>query len=554
MRVLEGLRVFVAAFAALALAGGVESCGKAADPDEDLQIDSNTNWLMRCETDDQCSGSLQCFCGQCSQPCSQTDECGMLEGAQCSPSGDGACDGRATSGGLCVLACTGDDQCGADFSCSAGQCVPRPCAVNIQTWDDVLAMIASDLAAQDSADTLSLRYVSLANHYAETSCGATMTAERQALFKLVNSLSRAASIVVPVQVDAGETLYRIDLRDYEWDQPTVIGGQYFTDVWEGLAANNPYAVTFTGDDADDAIIDSGTTVPVMFANSLVALATQPDVYAAILGLPDTEDDLFVELGLQAPSAEEPIPPDLRAGFIDATDVVASHWQTQTWVGYLWQIADFGRADGALLEDPLEPPRGDRGYIFTLPNGLPAYTYTALNGSRLDASASFLDTFENDFRARAPRSFLRQHAPLPNLRDEVNDYLQSNPGAFNDETATVIRAAFPGQAALTQQLESDYALFTIRALASARVDPRLPEPISRAFLEFDSDVQLEDAAGDLMLSPGELLDNLNLLDPALGVLDGGGMDRDDFTLFFRQSTCVLTAVNENLPTDDFCQGL
>jgi len=38
-------------------------------------------------------------------------------------------------------------------------------------------------------------------------------------------------------VNADETLYRIDLRDFDWDRAIVVEGNNFNDVWEAIAAN-----------------------------------------------------------------------------------------------------------------------------------------------------------------------------------------------------------------------------------------------------------------------------------------------------------------------------
>jgi len=112
------LRVWFLALSALALALGLGSCGKVAEGNEEL-FDSNTNWLLRCREDEHCTGSLRCYCGICTKPCGENSECGLLSGAECAESGESLCGEQASAGGLCVLACTGDLDCGAGFSCSA---------------------------------------------------------------------------------------------------------------------------------------------------------------------------------------------------------------------------------------------------------------------------------------------------------------------------------------------------------------------------------------------------------------------------------------------------
>src|SRR5688572_22249313 len=105
------------ALIACGLAAG--SCGKASDSTP-FQLDSNTNWLKRCDADDQCDGSLRCYCGQCSLPCAGGDECSLLAGAECASSGGAVCSDQPGAGGLCVLGCSSDQDCGLDFACTAG--------------------------------------------------------------------------------------------------------------------------------------------------------------------------------------------------------------------------------------------------------------------------------------------------------------------------------------------------------------------------------------------------------------------------------------------------
>jgi hypothetical protein len=535
-----------AALGATLLALALNACGRASS-EEELQIDSNTNWLMRCDSDAQCSGSLRCYCGQCSQPCSQTDQCGLLIGAECS-SALSACSG-ASAGGLCVLGCQSDAECGNDFSCSSGQCVPRPCEVPSMTSDDLYAMIAYDLLQLDSDDAPFTRYLGIANHSGLSSCGATLTAERQGASKLVNSLSTLPTLTAPAEVDVAQSLYRIDLRDYGWDHALTINGATYADVWEAIAANNPFAVPFAGDDADDASADTGTTTPVMFVNSFVATTTRPDIYYAILGIPETREELGAELGVAAS-------PDLLAGALQGeenggTSIVSSHWQTQTRTGYLWEIADNAPLGTSLLQNPLRPPAGDRELIFSLPNGLQAFATMAARGTRSESSDNFLDTEENDFRARAPRSLLRVHSPRVVVEDDVRAAIQANPGAFAPDVEAEILRLYAGPEAIDAVVEDEFQSLTRPALETLHVDVRLPEPITLTFAGYDRDVDLETAAGEFMMSPDDLRESLDLLAPELGVLNGGRIDRDDFAVLFVESLCILSVVNENMPLPGYC---
>ena len=64
--------------------------------------------------------------------------------------------------------------------------------------------------------------------------------------------------------------------------------------------------------------------------------------------------------------------------------------------------------------------------------------------------------------------------------------------------------------------------------------------------FDQDVTLADAAGDLGLTPSDLLSNIDLLDPVLSVLKKRTLDRDDFTQLYVASRCTLSTLLNNQP--------
>jgi hypothetical protein len=547
MKPSNAIRVLRAALAGGLLSVAIGSCGRVAD-EEPLQIDSNTNWLLRCDVDAQCSGSLRCYCGQCTQPCASTGECGLLEGAECAPTGSALCGDQPAVGGLCVLGCREDAECGPDFSCTDSQCVPKPCSAPFQSWDEVLQNVAADLVSLDGTDREFARYISLANHAPYATCDGSLARERQALSKTLNSLSTAPTIARPVAIDVGETLYRIDLREYGWERPGRYAGLEYLTAWEAVAANNPFAVRFVGSQADAASSLTASNHPVMLADSFIATATRPDLYAAILGVPNDYRVLVAELALEAYAGA----PRIRAGFTARDEFIASHWQINSYTGYLWEIAAVGEPPGALFEDPMRNPAGERAIIYTLPNGLQAFAFKSADNRRLYDSDVFLDLNLYNFRAAAPLSLLREHSPRVNVRDEVRDHVIANPALFEPDTRAWILEEYLEQAELEALLASEAETFVIPALASAGVTLGA-EPISATVDAYNEDVTLVDLAGEMMMPTDELMDNLDLLDPAFGVLDGGAMDRDDFAALFHDAICILTVVNENVPDPELCEA-
>ncbi|MEY4550006.1 MAG: Serine/threonine-protein kinase pkn1 [Pseudomonadota bacterium] len=557
---LEALRVGLLLLSGLVLSLSAGSCGKVNE--NQPLFDSNTNWLVPCVADEQCSGSLRCYCGQCTKPCAQDRECSLLSNAQCAESSETLCGENASAGGLCVRGCQSDTECGDAFSCITGQCVPKPCSAgqcapvfcgvgSARSWDDILQVVAVDLLDVEQDDQPFARYFTLGNEPDLTDpgtglCEASLERKRQALSKLVNSLSIDPTIERPIPVDSDNRIFRIDLRDYQWDSLVLMGTATYPDAWEALVASDPYAVPFEGDDADDLAADTGTAVPILRVDSFPTAATRPELYAAMLQLPERFEQLMEEELVIAQGSE----PTFQAGFVEEVEFLAQRWPLGVRSGYLLSIADVGRAPGALFERPLDEPAGEREVIFSLPNGLLAFAFAGTDGSLQPSWSVTLDPREPDGVARAPRSNWRRHASGLAVRDQVHDYVLANEGLYGSERSTIL-ARFPGPEALRLLLNSDANTLTRIALFRAGLDPDAPEPISRVTADFESPVTAEVAASELFLTPEDLVGNLDLLDPALGALDGGSVPRSVFTTLYPSTLCILSTTLENQPSPDYC---
>ena len=406
---MRGMHLLKLALSGLALLVGLGSCGKAANNGA-FQSDSNTNWLKRCSANSECSGALICLCGQCSQPCAATDECSLLPGASCGVASCGESTG--SGGGQCLLTCGSANECPDDFACTDGQCTPLPddlvgnpapiddmssdssdplgevpvpetCEPRSMDMDEVFRVIGADIAQISAADRPYLRYLSLANRLNAGACEGALEVERKALSKTLNSVSSSPNIEQPFGIDANGVIFRVDLRDYNWDTTVSVDGTEYEDAWEAVVANDPYAVPWRGDDADAVVIDTGTTVPVLFANTFLAAATEARVYYGLLNIPPSAADLMLRLEVELSD------PSIRAAFSSSDRTfVADRWNTQIRAGYVWQLADFGRDRAALLANPLGVPEGDRELVLTLSNGMLAFVYVAASGARIDRSNLF----------------------------------------------------------------------------------------------------------------------------------------------------------------------
>src|SRR3954470_14322280 len=92
---------------------------------------------------------------------------------------------------------------------------------------------------------------------------------------------RDAVVQSLVPIDADQTIYRLDLRDFDWNRPIAGGAARLSDAWEALIAQSPYALPYVGDDADDAVADTGTSVPVLLGSAFVSAAARAPLYYSL---------------------------------------------------------------------------------------------------------------------------------------------------------------------------------------------------------------------------------------------------------------------------------
>jgi len=441
----------------------------------------------------------------------------------------------------------------------------------VTTFDDVYLDVNEDLNKADNDDIPFYRYISLTNRFTAGVCAeGGLDADRDGMVKMMNMLSIKASIGEVVPVNNDETLYRIDLRDFDWDRQITVGGVLFNDVWEAIADANPYAIEFVGDDVDDAKLDTETDFPLMFADQMMDVAVIGNLYYAIIGV-DVAQPLsafITTLGINVADniANEDV---IRAGTtksrISRQDRLVERHDIEIRGGAYWQSFDFvDDANESIFEDPFGFTPGGTEAIFTLPNGMLGYIIADENDVIVEDSEILLDTNQNNFRAITSVSCSNCHATgLIPVVDEVRDIAIANArtiGLDRDEVEQ-LEGIYVAPDAFARQVKQDSEGFYQSALQRAELPIQGGDPLSRVFLRFDQDITLADAAGDLGLSPDELDQNINLLDPVLAVLGstraspgGGTLDRDDFTQQYLGALCELQQSSENQPDPVLCDAL
>lgn len=179
-----------------------------------------------------------------------------------------------------------------------------------------------------------------------------------------NSISLRKRLAAPVQVTP--TLYRVDLREFNWKAET----------WEELAKTDVYFCTpWLGEDVVKLAALTGSSGPVLRADWFIAKTSIEPFYSKFLGLGKTVAEVQKLLGVHEADVKEHT---LNAQGAVLQSIVALHnRQLERYpsiMGYWWQSRDTNAnvAKRNVLEN-LEQITPDGGeYIFSLPNGLQGY--------------------------------------------------------------------------------------------------------------------------------------------------------------------------------------
>jgi mono/diheme cytochrome c family protein len=436
------------------------------------------------------------------------------------------------------------------------------CEGQLFTFDQLYEAVQQDVRGFDSDDRDTLRYVTLTNRYNAGACADTLDRERFAILKLVNMLSTRASIGTPEAIDENRLIYRIDLRDYNWDREVEVGGTQFRDGWEAIIASSPYAVPFVGDQADDVREDTLTDVPVMNADALLDVAALGDLYYGLIGV-DVGQSLgtFIsdELGIDV---EDNIADGdaVRAGTtrsaISRQDRVVERHELGRRQGSYWQSFDFAADDAgeSIFSEPFSFNQGGTEAIFSLPNGMLGFIIADDDDNIVGESDILLDTFQDDFVARTSVSCSNCHAQGFNpVVDEVGPFVFENRRRLGRDDFEAVSEIYLEPAAFAEIIEQDSSVY-LQALQRAGLPTTGSDPVAGSYVRFNLDVDLAGAAGELGVTPEDLRDNLNLLDPALITLRQTTVEREDFTAAFEQSLCIMQGISNNQPDPDRCDAL
>jgi hypothetical protein len=365
------------------------------------------------------------------------------------------------------------------------------------TEPEILALIRNDLLESRERNRPFLRYFSLANLHNAGLSSTELDVSRAALSKLVNSLSWHREVTPLLPIDPARTIFRVDLRDYNWTAAT----------WNLLFAVYPYGVR----GPESRLIEqlSGASLPYIRADWFVATSSVPPLYHDILGLPKTVRELEQQLGINAARDLEEEKNVARAGLRSSgvssnNRVLERHASPH---GAYWKSFDFrsNLDDQNIFRDPLQLNAAGGEIIFNLPNGFQAYFLADAFGRRIDEAPIPIVADRNnpdDPVIRNGRSCMSCHYDgIQGFKDDVRAVVRGMSfSSFDREKALAI---YPVQETLDQLIARDRRRFE---RAAEQFGP-LPisaqtEPINASTRRFLSEMSVDQAAAEAGLETSQ----------------------------------------------------
>ena len=409
---------------------------------------------------------------------------------------------------------------------------------------DTIEKHVNSLSPFDRAFT---RYFTMTHLYNAGESAEALHAYRRALSKLVNSLSWGRTIKVPRPIDSEETIFYIDLRDYEWE----IG----TNRWTLIETKYPYEIEFNAP-TQTALREKLTNlretmaceVPFIDVDWFLANASLPPLYHDILGLPETDRELETRLEVNVIENIRNAPGKRvwRAGFNDSgvsnhNRVVERH---ESRYGAYWKSYDFAGSVGTqnIFTHPLSFTHDGGEIIFNLPNGLQAYYLADAGGRRLDEAPINIvsNPAASDPTVRNGLSCIGCHTEgMKDFQDTVRSVIQRNANPpFNKGRALQL---YTDKATMDTLVAEDTARYRQTLEATGGVFGGI-EPVQRFHEAFQRPLDAAQAAAAVGLETETFLrkirENTSLQNLGLLVLENDTMKRDTWTDRFSEIVFAL----------------
>ena len=326
------------------------------------------------------------------------------------------------------------------------------------------AGVAIEKAGEAGSD---LRFVSLAHLFNTCVSDLRLGGYRQAVSKVLNSVSRSAAPLRPAPIDPSGMVLAVRLSELGWT----------AEDWDLVLRGTPVV---TG-------LPAALAKRVVPADALAAALVTPRVYSGLLRLAPTLDDQLGALGLDRSKAEQ-ARPARRIG-LKSSQMSRGHRlieQLDRPSGSVWLVYDFAGSDGPrdLTTHPLGPgavPSDGAPFkpdavrvMFNLPNGFAAFAVYDASGLRLDAVPAEVSApaMASVSERSAPSGCISCHDGGPRkAADTIREAALASASTLPKSVRDAVALLYP-PASETDPIFATDSLRYRAALRAAGVDPEL----------------------------------------------------------------------------------
>lgn len=396
---------------------------------------------------------------------------------------------------------------------SLGAQVEAACSTRkFMDHEAVLAAIGADIGTEKSFRLKGLRYVTLDNLYNACASDEEMKVYRQAVVKLLNSLSNNSDPLRLQTIDEGGTIIKFHLDDLKWT----------TEDWDTILKAYPYAVKPDSNSYEFVKTTTGTPLAWVRGDWLSFAASRPKLYDKLLKLPKDFAGLEKMLKIDVNDNIKNYRAK-RAGFqksLVSTNnrLIERHTISS---GVFWTSYDFAgnREKQSLFSHPTGP-KGDEAFehdggesIWSLPNGFNAYYLNTADGKSLDTGPTEIvqDRSQRDLKVTNGISCMGCHNQgFRKATDEIRKTVLGN-RTFSKQVRDDVEGLYPPAEEMTKLIEEDTSRFR-NAMRRAGLDPDLAlngvEMINALSQRFESKVDLKLAAAEYGLKEEQLVEGLS----------------------------------------------
>ena len=381
------------------------------------------------------------------------------------------------------------------------EAIPKP-KRHFITTEAMLKSIHTHVTSLTAFDRSFARYFTLTHLYNAGASDDNLRAYRNALSKLVNSLSWGAEVIKPTPIDQEQTIFYIDLRHYEWDIKS--------DKWYKIEQAYPYGVQLKSSTWTTLCQETDCELPFIRADWFIATASLPPLYHEILDLPKTDKELETRLEVDVSENIKNAPGVRvwRAGFNESgvsvnNRIVERH---KSRYGAYWKSYDFAGNVGTqnIFTHPLNFTQDGGEIIFNLPNGLQAYYLSAATGERLDEAPINIvsNAGARDPVVRNGLSCMGCHTEgMKTFEDQVRSVIEQNLNPSYDK-AQVLRL-YIEKSEMDSLVRQDIARYR-QAIEAAGGVFGGSEPIQQLVKQFGGPLDAAHAAAEVRLKTADFL--------------------------------------------------